>query len=56
MLASSGERIPPWGVPVPVFLDQAVLAEDACSQERLYQGQDPLVPDTTPAPGPSGPV
>ena len=36
--------------------DQSVLTEDACSQERLHQGQNSLVPDTTPDPVHQGPV
>ena len=45
MLASSGERMPPWGVPVFVPINRGVLGEDARLQERLYQVQDTLVPD-----------
>ena len=36
MLASSGDRMPPCGVPVMVSRD-AVLGEDASFQERLHQ-------------------
>ena len=49
-LASSGERIPPCGVPVSVSSQRAVLAEDARLQERLHQSQDALVPDPSPHP------
>ena len=52
MLASSGERMPPCGVPVLVSLVDAVLAEDAGLEERLHQRQDALVPDPIVAPGP----
>ena len=37
MLASSGERIPPWGVPVIVSLLHLILGEDAGLEERLHQ-------------------
>ena len=55
MLASSGERIPPWGVPVLVFLARPSSLRMP-AQERLHQGQNALVPDTTPHPVHQGPV
>ena len=45
MLASSGDKIPPCGVPVQVSRSDAVLGEDAGLQERLDQAQDALVRD-----------
>ena len=54
ILASNGERIPPWGVPVIVVPADAVLGEDTGSQERLHQAQDALVPDPTSHPAHEG--
>ena len=42
MLASSGERMPPCGVPVLVSLVIAVLGQDPGFQERLDQRHDTL--------------
>ena len=56
ILASSGERIPPWGVPVIVVPVNAVLSEDARLQERLHQAQDALVPDPMSHPAHEGRV
>ena len=56
MLLSSGERIPPCGgasVRVPL---RAILAEDACLEERLNQSQNALVSDPTPHPVAQGRV
>lgn len=44
-MASSGDRIPPCGVPVRVLPPGAVLTEDAGFRQAPYQRQDPLVPD-----------
>ena len=56
MLASSGERMPPCGVPVIVSRMRAVLGEDAGLQERLDQRQDALVPDPIAHPAHQGRV
>ena len=56
MLASSGERIPPWGVPVIVSRSQALFGEDPGPQERLHQAQDALVSDPTSHPAHQGGV
>ena len=46
ILASSGERMPPWGVPVLVSLPHPILREDAGVEERLHQSHDTLVSDS----------
>ena len=53
MLASSGERIPPCGVPVRLSCVFAELGEDPGLEERLHQRQHALVFDPRSAPGPS---
>jgi hypothetical protein len=45
MLASSGDRMPPCGVPVTVSEFGAVDGEDPRLQERLHQGENALVAD-----------
>ncbi len=45
MLASSGERIPPWGVPVIVSLFRPLFGQDPGPQERLHPAQHTFVPD-----------
>ena len=56
MLASSGERIPPCGVPVIVSAAAARLGQDPGPQERLHQRQHALVPDPSPHPAHQGGV
>ena len=51
MLASSGERMPPCGVPVLVSRVMPSSDEDPGFQERLDQPQDALVADASPHPG-----
>ncbi len=48
MLASSGERIPPCGVPVIVSCSVPSVGEDTGLQKRLHQAQDALVSDSGP--------
>ncbi len=47
MLASSGERIPPWGVPVIVVAAEPSSERTPALQERLHQAQDTFVSDPT---------
>ena len=56
MLASSGERMPPCGVPVLVSLVDAVLGEDPGLEERLHQCQDAFVSDPSSDPAHQGGV
>jgi hypothetical protein len=55
MLASNGERMPPWGVPVRLAVE-ALFGEDPGPQERLHPSQDTLVPDPTSHPAHQGRV
>jgi hypothetical protein len=50
MLASSGDRMPPCGVPVGGVLPFAEFGEDPGLQERLDQRQHALVLDPCPHP------
>ena len=50
MLASSGESIPPWGVPVIVLWRLPILGQNPGFEERLHQTQDTFVSDPIPYP------
>ena len=56
MLASSGERMPPCGVPVSVSRLRPSSVRIPALQERLHQRQDALVPDPSPHPAHQGRV
>ena len=56
MLASSGERMPPCGVPVTVSPLDAILAEDAGTQERRHEREDAPVSDPIAQPVHEGPL
>ena len=47
MLASSGEAMPPWGVPVFVSLIAPSVGHDARLQECLDQGENTLISDAS---------